>query len=62
MSMNTILHQACPQDVNMILLAEETQNSEMHKSQMSIYSSKLKGVLNKQLDNDKMNAIAGLYM
>ena len=27
----------------------------MHKSQMSIYSSKLKGLLNKQLDKDKLN-------
>ena len=29
----------------------------MHKSKMSIYSSKLKGLLNKQLDKDKLNGI-----
>ena len=34
----------------------------MHKSQMSIYLSKLKGLLNKQLHKDKMNGIDRLCM
>ena len=46
----------------MVLLTEETQNSEMHKSQMSIYSSKSKGLLNKEHDKDKMDGICRLYM
>ena len=29
----------------------------MHKSQMSIYSSKLKGLLNKELNKDKLKGI-----
>ena len=33
------------------------QKSEIHKSQMSICSSKLKGLLNKQLDEDKLNGM-----
>ena len=35
---------------------------DMNKSQMSIYSSKLKGLLNKQLDKDKLNGIYRVYM
>ena len=62
MSINIFLQPVNPQIVNIVLLAEETQNSEMHKSQMSIYSAKLKGLLNKQLHKDKMNGIGGLYM
>ena len=62
MSIDTFLQPANPQDVDMVLIAGETQNSEMLKSQISINSSKLKGFLNKQLDKDKMNGISRLYM
>ena len=34
---------------------------EMDKSQMSIYSSKLKGLLNKQLSKDKLNGIYSVH-
>ena len=34
----------------------------MHKSQMSIYLSKLKGLLNKQLNKDKLNGIYRVHM
>ena len=40
----------------------ETQNSEMHKFQMPIYSSKLKGLQNKLLNKHKLNGIYRAYM
>ena len=62
MSINTFLQAAYPQDVNMVLLAGGIQSSEMHKSQMSSYSLKLKGLLNKQSDKDKLKGIYRVYM
>ena len=62
MSINTFLQKTYPQDVNMVLLAGETQNSEIHKFQMSNYSSKLKCLLNKKVDKDKLNGIWRVHM
>ena len=47
----------------MVLRAGEHKTViEMEKSQMSIYSSKLKGLLNRQIDKDKLNGIYRVYM
>ena len=64
MSINTFLQPAYLQDLNMVLLAGGNikQLTEMGKSQVSIYSSKLKSLLNKQLDKDKLNGIYRVYM
>ena len=46
MSINTLLQApACRQDLNKVLLAGGTQSSEMQKTQMSINSPKLNGLV-----------------
>ena len=58
MSINTFIQPAYLQDLNIGLLVGGNTKSEMHKSQMSIYSSKLKGLPNK----NKLNGVYRVYM
>ena len=62
MSISTFLQATYLQDVNMTSLEGGTQSSEIYISQLSTYSSKLKGLLNIQLDKDKLDGIYMVYM